>query len=67
MSDELIVRRIVDNLLSLDAIYMSLPSDEARARLLARFDHASSRPHEALGYRFDIVLRGREETPLEGL
>ena len=56
-----------DPLLELDAIYMSLPSAEARARLCARFDHASSRPHYALGFQFDIVLRGREETPLEGL
>ena len=56
-----------DPLLELDAIYMSLPSVEARARLVAHFDHAASRPHFALGYRFDIVLRGREETPLEAL
>jgi protocatechuate 3,4-dioxygenase, beta subunit len=55
-----------DPLLELDAIFMSVPSSEARQRLVARFDHQSSRPHYALGYRFDIVLRGREETPLEG-
>jgi protocatechuate 3,4-dioxygenase beta subunit len=35
--------------------------------LISRFDHGSSRPGYALGYQFDIVLRGREETPLEGL
>jgi len=56
-----------DPLLDIDAIYMSIPSAEARARLIARFDHEQSRPHYALGYRFDIVLRGREETPLEAL
>jgi protocatechuate 3,4-dioxygenase beta subunit len=55
-----------DPLLELDGIFMSVPSAEARQRLVACFDHASSRPHHALGYRFDIVLRGREETPLEG-
>jgi protocatechuate 3,4-dioxygenase beta subunit len=55
-----------DPLLELDAIFMSVPSPEARQRLVARFDHQSSRPHYALGYSFDIVLRGREETPLEG-
>lgn len=55
-----------DPLLELDAIFMSVPSPEARQRLVARFDHARSRPHHALGYAFDIVLRGREETPLEG-
>jgi protocatechuate 3,4-dioxygenase, beta subunit len=56
-----------DPLLELDGIFMSVPSHEARQRLVSRFDHAVSRPHHALGYRFDIVLRGREETPLEGL
>jgi protocatechuate 3,4-dioxygenase beta subunit len=56
-----------DPLLELDGIFMSIPDAEARQRLIARFDHALSRPHQALGYRFDIVLRGREETPLEGL
>jgi protocatechuate 3,4-dioxygenase beta subunit len=55
-----------DPLLEVDAILMSVPSPEARQRLIARFDHESSRPHHALGYRWDIVLRGREETPLEG-
>jgi protocatechuate 3,4-dioxygenase, beta subunit len=56
-----------DPLLELDGIFMSVQNPEARQRLVARFDHATSRPHYALGYRFDIVLRGREETPLEGL
>jgi protocatechuate 3,4-dioxygenase, beta subunit len=56
-----------DPLLELDGIFMSIPDADARQRLVARFDHQSSRPHFALGYRFDIVLRGREETPLEGL
>jgi protocatechuate 3,4-dioxygenase beta subunit len=56
-----------DPLLELDGIFMSVPTPEARQRLVSRFDHELSRPHHALGYRFDIVLRGREETPLEGL
>ncbi len=56
-----------DPLLELDGIFMSIPDAEARKRLVAHFDHAASRPHFALGYRFDVVLRGREETPLEGL
>ncbi|HTV18020.1 MAG TPA: protocatechuate 3,4-dioxygenase subunit beta [Polyangiaceae bacterium] len=55
-----------DPLLELDGIFMSVTNAEARQRLVARFDHATSRPHYALGYRWDIVLRGREETPLEG-
>jgi protocatechuate 3,4-dioxygenase beta subunit len=56
-----------DPLLELDGIFMSVLNPEARARLVSRFDHELSRPLYALGYRFDIVLRGREETPMEGL
>jgi protocatechuate 3,4-dioxygenase beta subunit len=56
-----------DPLLELDGIFMSIPDAAARARLVARFDHESSRPHFSLGYRFDVVLRGREETPMESL
>jgi protocatechuate 3,4-dioxygenase beta subunit len=56
-----------DPLLELDGIYMSIPDARARERLVARFDPERARPHVALGYRFDIVLRGREETPLEAL
>ena len=55
-----------DPLLELDGIFMTVANAEARQRLVAHFDHSSSRPHYAIGYRFDIVLRGREETPLEG-
>jgi len=56
-----------DPLLELDGIFMSIPDPKARARLVAKFEPDSARPHYALGYRFDIVLRGREETPMEGL
>ena len=56
-----------DPLLALDGIYMSVPDPRARERLVARFDHEASIPMLALGYHFDIVLRGREETPMEGL
>jgi len=33
--------------------------------LIAKFAHDVSDPGRALGYRFDIVLRGREENPFE--
>ena len=56
-----------DPLLPLDGIFMSIPGAAARERLVARFDPETGRPHFALGYRFDIVLRGREETPQESL
>ena len=56
-----------DPLLPLDGIFMSIPDAAARARLVSQFDPELGRPHYALGYRFDIVLRGCEETPQEGL
>ena len=34
-------------------------------RLVSVFDWESTIPEHALGYRFDIVLRGREATPME--
>jgi protocatechuate 3,4-dioxygenase, beta subunit len=54
-----------DPLLPIDPIYMSIPDAAARARLLARFDLAITVPDEALGYQFDLVLRGRAATPWE--
>jgi protocatechuate 3,4-dioxygenase beta subunit len=51
-----------DPLLELDPIYKSVP-EGARERLIAAFDLASTRPEWALGYRFDVVLRGRDATP----
>ena len=54
-----------DPLLSRDPMYLSIPSDEARTRLIARLDWETTVPEEALGYRFNIVLRGRHATPFE--
>jgi protocatechuate 3,4-dioxygenase, beta subunit len=56
-----------DPLLPLDSIYMSVPTEAARERLIARYDHETTAPNWALAYRFDIVLRGRESTPMESL
>lgn len=53
-----------DPLLPLDPIYLAVP-EHARSRLVASFDLALTEPEWALGYRFDIVLRGREPTPME--
>jgi protocatechuate 3,4-dioxygenase beta subunit len=33
--------------------------------MISKFDLASTKPEWALGYRFDIVLRGREAIPFE--
>ncbi len=54
-----------DPLHSLDPILSSLPSAEARQRLVATYDHGLTEPEWALGYRWDIVLRGPQATPFE--
>ena len=55
-----------DPLLPLDPIFNATPDPAARDRLIAQFDLALTRPDFALGYRFDVVLRGRGATPMEG-
>jgi protocatechuate 3,4-dioxygenase beta subunit len=54
-----------DPLLPLDPIFNATPDAAARERLIAQFDLDITQPEWALGYRFDIVLRGREATPFE--
>jgi protocatechuate 3,4-dioxygenase, beta subunit len=55
-----------DPLLPLDPVFNSVPDAAARDRLIVRFDLAVTQPEYALGYRFDVVLRGRGATPFEG-
>ena len=55
-----------DPLLALDPVFNCVPDAAARDRLVARFDLDVTRPEYALGYRFDVVLRGRGATPMEG-
>lgn len=52
-----------DPLLALDPIFNSVPDAKARERLIAAFAINLTVPERALGYRFDIVLRGRAATP----
>jgi protocatechuate 3,4-dioxygenase beta subunit len=54
-----------DPLLPLDPILQSIPDEQARKRLVSAFDLSVAEPEWALGYRFDIVLRGRQSTPFE--
>jgi protocatechuate 3,4-dioxygenase beta subunit len=54
-----------DPLLPLDPIFNSVPDERSRNRLISEFDIALTQPDWALGYRFDIVLRGRDATPFE--
>ena len=51
-----------DPLLALDPILAAVP-EAARERLVSRLDMDLTTPGWALGYRGDIVLRGREATP----
>ena len=54
-----------DPLFAYDPIFQSIPDESARHRLIANFDLETTKPEWALGYRFDIILRGRESTPFE--
>ena len=53
-----------DPLMALDPIFLSTP-EGARERLISRFSIDVTEPEFCLGYVFDIVLRGRAETPFE--
>ena len=55
-----------DPLFSRDPMLQSVPDERARARLISRFDLSLTRPEWALGYAFDIVVRGANATPFEG-
>jgi protocatechuate 3,4-dioxygenase beta subunit len=54
-----------DPLLEYDPIFLSIPDAQARARLIARFDPSQTMPDWALAYRFDLVVAGREATPVD--
>jgi protocatechuate 3,4-dioxygenase beta subunit len=54
-----------DPLFAHDPIFKSIPDERARQRLVSAFDLELTRPEWALGYRFDIVLRGRDATFFE--
>jgi protocatechuate 3,4-dioxygenase, beta subunit len=54
-----------DPLFPFDPIMQSVTDEQARMRMVSRFDLDATEPEWALGYRFDIVLRGRNSTPFE--
>jgi protocatechuate 3,4-dioxygenase beta subunit len=54
-----------DPLIPFDPILESVPTKNGRQRLISTYDHDVTEPEFALGYRFDIVLRGRRATPFE--
>lgn len=54
-----------DPLLPLDPIFLGIPDEAARARLIATYSTDVTESEWALGYEFDIILRGRGATPLD--
>ncbi|MBI3207583.1 MAG: protocatechuate 3,4-dioxygenase subunit beta [Candidatus Solibacter usitatus] len=54
-----------DPLLPFDPILGAVPDARARERLVSSFDFDLTEPEWALGYHFDIVLRGKNATPFE--
>ena len=54
-----------DPLLPFDPIFNGTADETARNRLVSLFDWDTTVPETALGYKFDIVLRGRDATPME--
>ena len=55
-----------DPLQPLDPIFNSIPDEGARQRLVSRLDIDRSEPNYMLAYTWDVVLRGRVDTPFEG-
>jgi protocatechuate 3,4-dioxygenase beta subunit len=53
-----------DPLFAYDPIFQSIPDEAARQRLISRFSMDYTVGAEMLGYEFDIVLRGRDATPM---
>ena len=54
-----------DPLNEIDGILQGIPDAKARDRLVCRPDADVGLHEQALGFRFDLVLRGRSATPLE--
>ncbi len=54
-----------DPLLAHDPIFNSTSDPKARDRMVSSFDFNLTKPEWALGYRFDMIVRGRNATPME--
>jgi protocatechuate 3,4-dioxygenase beta subunit len=54
-----------DPLFPFDPVFNSVSDETARQRMVSAFDLENSVPEWALCFRFDIVLRGRNQTPME--
>lgn len=54
-----------DALIPFDPIFNCVSDEKARNRLISDFDWKTTLPEQALGFRFDIIVNGRESTPVE--
>jgi protocatechuate 3,4-dioxygenase beta subunit len=54
-----------DPLIPFDPIFNCTADELSRNRLISVFDWGSTIPNQALGFRFDMILSGREATPME--
>jgi len=54
-----------DPMFAHDPIFQSIADERARHRLISRYDLSLTKPEWALGYAFDIVVRGDHATPFE--
>ena len=54
-----------DPLCAYDPMFQSVRDPRAQQRLVSSFELSLTEPNWALGYRFDIVLRGDRSTPFE--
>ncbi|HET8673696.1 MAG TPA: protocatechuate 3,4-dioxygenase subunit beta [Thermoleophilaceae bacterium] len=54
-----------DPLFSEDPIFNSVPDPQVRGRMVSSFDWDTTEDHWLLGFKWDIVLRGREATVFE--
>ncbi|HYM32111.1 MAG TPA: protocatechuate 3,4-dioxygenase subunit beta [Candidatus Cybelea sp.] len=54
-----------DPLIAFDPIYNCVTDQRARDAMICAFDPDTTVPEFALGYHFDLVLRGRDATPME--
>lgn len=54
-----------DPMLNSDFVFMAVTNKTARDRLFAQYSADITKPGFAIGYEFDIVLRGAKATPME--
>ncbi len=54
-----------DPMLPFDPIFNCTGDEKARNRLISSFDWETTEPQEAIGFRFDLILRGRDATSME--